>query len=321
MKIFLKILLSGIFLFANGCQIFFDTSDNIGRVFTSTGKVKNKIKEPVNEGVKLSALWIGHATVLLQMYDKVILTDPWLTDYCAEMQKRVVEPGLDINVLKDLDLILISHSHFDHLNQGSLSILEEKFPGTDLIFPKGLEEFLPDLKFKLIPFSNPEIEKKIYKGETKIINGLKITSVAAYHWGGRYGLDGLLWGYDAFCGFIIEYKGLTVYFAGDTAYDEKFYKYLGENYKINLEFIPIGPCKDKDYGKLDKKNRHVYPRGALKILEDTKADLMIPIHYGTIAELSDPNKPKYVLEKLIRKNPALKDKTDILNIGEQYILK
>ena len=231
----------------SGCQTFFDTGDNIGRVFTDTKKVKNKIKDPIKPGVELSALWIGHATVLLQMDDKVILTDPWLTDYCAEMQKRVVEPGLDISVLKKCDMILISHSHFDHLNFGSLEILEKQFPGIKLIFPETLEEFLPDVNFDLMPFKRPDKEKKIYIGETKYIDSVKITSVAAYHWGGRYGLDGLLWGYDAFCGYIIEYKGMTVYFPGDTAYDDKFYKYLGGKYKIDVEFLPIGPWKNEDY--------------------------------------------------------------------------
>lgn len=303
----------------SGCQVFFDTSDNISRIFTETGRVKNKIKDPVRKDVKLSALWIGHATVLLQMDDKVILTDPWLTDYCAELQKRVVEPGLNIDVLKKCDLILISHSHFDHLNLGTLSILEKQFPGIPLVFPQGLEDFIPDMNFKLMPFKRPDRQNKIYKGETKTVNGIKITTVAAYHWGGRYGFDGLFWGFDAYCGFIIEYNGMTVYFAGDTAYDENFYKYLGENYNIDVEFIPIGPCKDCE--KVDKKNRHVYPKGALKILDDSKAAMMIPIHYGTIAELSDPMKPKYVLMDMIRNNKNYSEKVKILDIGGQIIIR
>lgn len=305
----------------SACRTFTDTGGNIGRVFTDTKKVKNKITDPIKPGVKLSALWIGHATVLIQMDDKVILTDPWLTDYCAEMQKRVVEPGMDINVLNKCDMVLISHSHFDHLNLGTLSILEEQFPGTKLIFPQTLEEFLPDVNFDLIPFKRPSIEKKVYVGESKLIDGVKVTAVAAYHWGGRYGLDGLLWGYDAFCGYIIEYKGMTVYFAGDTAYDDKFYKFLGDSYNIDVEFIPIGPCKDEDFDKLDKKNRHVYPKGALKIMEDSKAKLMIPIHYGTIAELSDPEKPRIILEDLLIEQPELKDRVKILKIGEQIIIE
>ncbi|MBS1517894.1 MAG: MBL fold metallo-hydrolase [Bacteroidetes bacterium] len=301
------------------CRVFYDISGNLVRNFSSPEKVKNRIKDPVRPGVKLSALWIGHATVLIQIEDKVILTDPFLTDHIAEIQMRVKEPGIDINDLKQCDIILISHSHPDHLNFGSLEILEKKFPGADLVFPEGLEEFLPDLDFNFVSLKRSDYKKKKYIGQTKTVDGVSITCVAAYHWGGRYGLDGLLWGYDGYCGFILQYKGHTVYFPGDTAYDDEFFKFLGEKYNIDLEFMPIGPCSDCT--KTDKPNRHVYPRGALMILDDTKAGMMIPIHYGTISELSDPDLPKYVLEDLIKEHPEYKDRVKILGIGEQIVIE
>lgn len=321
MKIKIFIFLFSVFLIVcfSGCRVLYDVSDNLLRNFKSPQKVKNRIKEPIKSGVKLSALWIGHATVLIQMDDRVIITDPFLTDHIAEIQHRVIEPGLNIKDLKKCDIILISHSHPDHLNFGSLKILEEKFPQANLVFPGSVKEFLPDLSFSFHPLKKPRQDKKVYIGETRIIDSVKITSVAAFHYGGRYGLDGVLWGYDGFCGFILEYKGSTVYFSGDTSYDEKFFKYLGENYNIDVEFIPIGPCSD--CYEIDKKNRHVYPKGALEILDDTKAKLMIPIHYGTIAELSPPNYPRDVLIEMIEENPEYKDRVKILKIGGQIIIK
>ncbi|MEO8209686.1 MAG: MBL fold metallo-hydrolase [bacterium] len=308
---YIKFLISVfLIIFLNGCRVLYDVSDNLLRNFKSPAKVKNKIKEPIKPGVKLSALWIGHATVLIQMDDRVIITDPFLTDHIAEVQQRVIEPGLNIKDLKKCDIILISHSHPDHLNFGSLKILEEKFPDANLVFPTPVKEFLPDLSFTFQPLKKPRQDKKVYIGETKIIDSVKITSVAAFHYGGRYGMDGVLWGYDGFCGFILEYKGSTVYFSGDTAYDESFFKYLGENYKIDVEFIPIGPCTD--CLETDKKNRHVYPKGALEILNDTKADLMIPVHYGTIAELSLPDYPRDVLIKMINDKPQYMERVKIL---------
>jgi len=261
---------------------------------------------------------VGHATALIQIHDKVIITDPFLTEYIGQIQKRVTEPGIDLNDLKRCDLILISHSHFDHCNPESLKMLEEKFSGAVLIYPEGVEEFLPGLEFSSFAFKRGNPEKKIYKGETKFIAGMKITSVIAYHWGGRYGIDGLIWGYDGYCGFIIEYKDVTIYFSGDTSYDDKFYKYLGDNFNIDLAIVPIGPCGD--CYKVDKKNRHVYPKGALKILEDTKAEYLIPVHYGTIRELSEPDEPKIVLEELIKDNSQYSERVKILKIGEQFIL-
>jgi N-acyl-phosphatidylethanolamine-hydrolysing phospholipase D len=305
--------------FSGGCRTFYDFGDNVINNFSTPEQVKNKIRNPVKDSVRLAAIWVGHATVLIQIYDKVILTDPFFTNNIAELQKRVIEPGIDLKDLNKCDMILLSHSHFDHVNLGSLSKLEDKFPKCDLVFPDGMEEFLPKLSFNFHSLKRAKQDKKIYIGETKEINGIKITTVAAYHWGGRYGLDGLIWGSVSFTGFIIQYKDVTVYFSGDTAYDKSFFKYLGDNYKIDIEFIPIGPCKDCE--KLHKKNRHVYPKGALKILEDTKAKIMVPVHYGTIKELSDPNKPKYVLEDLLYGKPDLKNRVRILNIGEQLIIK
>jgi beta-lactamase superfamily II metal-dependent hydrolase len=116
-----------IFIFS-GCQTFKDTGKNIANNFSSPRKVKNKITDPVKDSVRLSALWVGHATVLLQIYDKVILTDPFLTDNIGVLQKRIVEPGIEMKNLKQCDIILISHSHLDHLNLGSLGMLEDKFP-------------------------------------------------------------------------------------------------------------------------------------------------------------------------------------------------
>jgi L-ascorbate metabolism protein UlaG (beta-lactamase superfamily) len=287
--------------------------------FSKPARVKNKLINPINTRGGLSVIWIGHASVMVQMDDKVMLFDPFLTNNIGLIQRRVQEPGLDINNLAKCDFIFISHTHFDHLNLGSLEILEKYFPGCRLVFPSGAEEFIPDMNFKFKKLRTANINRKKYKGESVIIDSVKITSVAAYHWGGRYGLDGLIWGYSGVTGYIVQYHGLTVYFSGDTGYNRKFFKYLGKKYKIDAAIIPIGPCKD--CGKTDKTNRHIYPPGALKVLDDTKASVLIPVHFGTIHELSEPYYPLKVLTKVLKKNPEYKDRVKILKIGEIAILK
>jgi L-ascorbate metabolism protein UlaG (beta-lactamase superfamily) len=307
-----------IFLLFGGCKTITDIFENVAFNFREPGKV-NKIFHPIRKDVRLSALWTGHVTVLLQMDDKVIITDPFLTGNIALLQKRLVEAGIEIDSLEKIDLILLSHSHFDHTNLGSLALLEERFPDAKLIFPVGLEEFLPNLSFDFIPLKKADEKNKVYFGEEKNIDGVKITAVAAFHWGGRYGLDGLIWGYDTYTGYIIEYNGMTVYFAGDTAYDTEFYKLLGTKYNIDLAIIPIGPCLHCYY--IDKPFRHLYPSGVIKILKETSIQMMIPVHYGTILEKSEPEKPKDILIKLLDNEPQLKDRVKILKIGEQLILK
>jgi len=303
----------------HGCTLFRELSRNVVLNFSEMAKVKNKVHNPIRDDVHLSVLWVGHATMLIQMDDKVILTDPFFTNNIAEIQRRVIEPGMDLDDLKKCDLILISHSHFDHLNYGTLRLLEYKFPKADLVFPEGMEEFIPDMNFTFHRVRKAGSGGDIYIGDTAIINGIKITAVRAYHWGGRYGLDGLIWGYTAFTGYIIEYHGMTVYFTGDTIYDKKAFKYVGSKYSIDLIMIPIGPCKEcYKLGNI----RHVYPRGALKILDDTKAKIFVPYHYGTIFEKSEtPDTPKYVLMDLINNRPEYKNRVKIMEIGEQIILK
>lgn len=299
------------------CNIFYTSVRNVPIFFSSPEKVENKISDPIKKNVRLSALWIGHSTVLIQMDDKVIITDPLLTETAGELARRVIEPGIEIKNIPPCDIILISHSHFDHLSLGSLEILEEKSSGGALVFPEDMENYIPNYRFKLIRMKNDKGYQKEIIGETKIINGVKITTVYAQHWGGRYGIDGYLWGDKAYTGYIIEYNGLTVYFAGDTGYDERKFKQLGEKFKIDLALIPIGPCAEcNQCGTYN----HVFPTCAYKIFNDLKAKYMIPIHFGTLS-LADANplEPLNEFVKIIHQENA-EDKIFTLKIGEQKII-
>lgn len=305
------------FFFSSGCFYFSIFTDNIGKNFHQVGKIKNKITNPLSDSVRLSALWVGHSTVILQMDDKVIITDPFLTDHFALIIQREWEAGFDISNLKKCNLVLVSHTHFDHLNFKSLKMISEQFPGTNLAFPSGLEEYLPDYDFKMWKLNNRNMFSSVYINESKIIDGIKVTSVFAKHYGGRYLFDGK-WGNVGYTGYVFEYKGQTVFFGGDTGYDSLAFKEIGKKFKINLALISVGPCRncDKDNGN----NNHVSSLGAVQVLEDLKADYMIPIHFGTTKYLSDPFIPAEALKSLTEKF-HIENKVKILNIGEQIILK
>jgi L-ascorbate metabolism protein UlaG (beta-lactamase superfamily) len=155
-----------------------------------------------------------------------------------------------------------------------------------------------------------------YKGETKTVNGIKVTSVLARHWGGRYGFDGYLWGDNAFTGYIIEYNGMTVYFAGDTGYDSENFKKIGEDFNIDLALIPIGPCADCN--QCGTPN-HVFPVDAVYIFNDLNPKWMLPIHYGTMQfAQADPMQPLAALNGIIEKE-KLSERIYPLRIGEQKV--
>lgn len=311
----------------SGCGLFSIGFKNLGKTITSSPDVKrSKVKNPVKPDVKLSALWIGHSSVLLQVYDRVILIDPVFNDVISGVMTRKQTAAFDLNRLPKLDMILISHAHADHLSISTLSDLEDKFSGATLVFPEGAEEFMPGYDFDFVRMKTGNSSKKNYVGETVDFNGLKITTVYALHFGGRYGLDSYLWHLPGCTGYIIEYKDITVYYAGDTAYEEKAFKKIGESFDIDLALIPIGPCKDCE--ELTNFN-HVTSLGALQMFDDLKAKKMMPVHYGALQYRSDPDYPVVVLKELIEQKDRTgsvtesgkyyKDKVVILDEGEQYV--
>lgn len=298
-------------------------------IFDSPARVDNKIKDPIKDNVKFSALWAGQSTVLLQIDDKVIITDPVFEDVIAGIMMRKTEAGLDIKSISKLDLILISHAHMDHLSFPSLDELDKRFPNAKLVIPEGVEKYLPSYDFEITIMKTGNSEKRNYIGETRIINGISITTVYANHQGGRFGLDSYLWSVPGYTGYIIQYHGITVYFAGDTAYDDKAFKEIGKKFNIDLALIPVGPCRECDtIGNF----LHVASLGALMMLDDLRAKYMIPVHYGSIRYFNDPDTPVWVLEDLIKKydtetvsgtasSMPYSEKIKILKPGGQYIFE
>jgi L-ascorbate metabolism protein UlaG (beta-lactamase superfamily) len=296
-------------------MVFQEIVGNTPTIFNSPEEVPNKIKNPVLDNARLAVLWIGHSSCLIQIDDKQILADPVLTQTIGILSKRLIEPGFDIENLPKLDLISITHSHIDHLSIGSIEELLPKNKGVPLVFPDGLESFLPGYDFNYIKMNN-------YIGyadgnpiaDSITINGITVYTVTAKHWGGRYGLDGFLWGDHSYTSYIYQYNGLTVFFGGDTGYDSLSFKKIGERFNIDVALIPIGPCEECE-GIGNK--RHAYPEGAIKIFLDLNAKILVPIHYGVFQfRLADVNDPLYKFEDLI-KAYNIESRSQILTIGEQ----
>lgn len=313
------VLLAFLSIAVSGCWPFRVAMENIGRTLTNEpDSIPNKITDPIRDSVKFSALWVGHSTTLIQIDDKAIIFDPVFNDVIGAATLRSKKPGVDIKNISKLDLVLISHAHMDHMSLGSIQDLDDKFPNAKLIFPYGAEEYLPSYKMDMVRMKTGNSKELNYIGETKDFDGIKVTTIFAAHFGGRYGLDSYLWRVPGYTGYIVEYKGITILYSGDTAYDEYAYKELGKKFHINLAVIPVGPCRECD---TTGSFSHVATRGALMMFDDLKADLMIPVHYGAITYFNDPRIPMYKLEEIISEEPVYKDRVKILNEGEQLVLE
>ena len=305
----LSVSVLAIFCCLSGCSPLVSrfTARAVGQLNEPVQPVIHKVAEPLRSDVGLSILWVGHATVLMQIHDKVVITDPAFTKTVGLLAKRSVEPGLDPGVITRLNAILISHLHFDHFSYGSLDMLPRQ---ATLIVPPGAGEYTPDFGFAKIH------EAKTW--ETIDEDSLRITPVPVQHFGGRYGFDAGWNGEPTWTGYVIEYKGITVFFAGDTGYNPQLFKEIGHRFHVDVALIPIAPVEPREFmGRV-----HADPKEALQIFEDVGAALMIPIHHDTFFQGLEPapSYAKTILQKLIEER-GLQDRVRILDIGEQLIVK
>jgi N-acyl-phosphatidylethanolamine-hydrolysing phospholipase D len=218
-----------------------------------------------DEGATFSAVWVGHATVLLRFGHRTVLTDPNLRGALLGIVPRHTPASLRAGELPRIDVALLSHMHFDHFDAPTLRKLGRR---TAVFFPADgaaySDEIVQRHKQGLVPWQEVRL------------NGLTLTAVPARHQGGRYGID-FLWNH-ACTGYVIEGAGHRVFFAGDTGYDPAIFKEIGRRFPgIEVAFIPIAPGKG-DAGTPDRWG-HVGPRGALDILADLGARYMVPIHH------------------------------------------
>ncbi|MGB2868165.1 MAG: MBL fold metallo-hydrolase [Bacteroidota bacterium] len=268
-------------------------------------QVLQKNPSPILPKVGLSVLWVGHATMLVQIRDKVFLTDPVFTNTVGLVARRSVEPGLEASAITRLDYTLISHLHFDHFNYESLEMVPKE---GKLFLPPGGAEYTPEFGFSETHEMKPwEVVEE---------NGVKITAVPVRHFGGRYGFD-ILWMQDqGYTGYVIEYGGTTVFFGGDTGYGPEFAE-IGKRFSIDVALLPISPVEPREF----MSRVHLDPKEAVQAFKDLHARFMIPMHYATFFQGLEP-KPTYAgdLLKEIVEREQLQERIIILQIGEQRIL-
>lgn len=269
-----------------------------------------KTEHPVSKDARLAVVWVGHATVLVQMDDKVILTDPVFTNTVGQIVRRTAPPGIDPKNLPPVDAVLISHMHFDHLSLGSLSMIEPSV--RTLLMPEGGTAYLPD------SFSFPVYELRTWQTWEK--DGLRVTAVPVDHVGFRYGVDDA-WMTKSFTGYVVEYHGLTVYFAGDSAYDQRmFVETAGRFPRIDLALLPIAPIEPRRF--------HMDPHEAFQAFIDLGAARLVPIHYDTFVRWTDvlPFTRSTPLGEAVRELKSEEKKVDLggrivapLAIGERRV--
>lgn len=288
-----------------GCAFAFRALERNLQVPHRPRSVANKIRDPRIREARLAVLWVGHATVLVQLDDIFVLTDPVFTRTVGELSPRLVEPGIDPENLPQLAAVVVSHMHFDHLSFGSLSMVEQKTP--ILLVPPGVRSILPRFDF---------ISQELPRWAAYESHGLRITAVPVRHVGGRYGLD-QAWATDAFTGYVFEYHGLSVYFGGDTAFAPDDFRATRARFpSLDVALLPICPNEPRDF----MQRTHMDPKQALDAFALLGAASMVPIHFDTFVNSDDrPGECRDLLERTVLERHMTETAVAILAIGEERV--
>jgi L-ascorbate metabolism protein UlaG (beta-lactamase superfamily) len=176
-------------------------------------------------------------------------------------------PGLQLHHLPAIDVVLVTHAHFDHLDRRSLKQVASDQP---IVVPFEVGNLVHDLGFKSV--------HELHYWEDYQQGPVKITLTPCHHWGARMLHDS----HRGFGGFIIEAGGRTIFHCGDTAYFEGF-KEIGQRHKIDVALLPIGA-----YDPPTGRDVHMNPEEAVRAFIDLGATRMVPMHYGTFRLSYEP---------------------------------
>jgi len=221
----------------------------------------------------LAAIWIGHATVLLRVGGLTILTDPVFSTRIGLSlglmtggPRRYVAPALSIAQLPQIDLILISHAHFDHLDRPSLRQFSKQIP---VIASAGVRDLIDDMGFKNV--------RELAWGASTRFGDMHITSREVRHWGARTFFDSTR----GFGAFLIESADARVLFGGDSAYHELFTDVA----PIDLAILGIGAYDPYIAA-------HATPEQALAMADHMRARRVLAMHHSTFRLSHEPmNEP------------------------------
>lgn len=229
-----------------------------------------------------TATWIGHATLLVQAGGLNVLTDPIFSERASPVgfvgPRRLQPPGLAIDQLPHVDVVVVSHNHFDHLDRSSVLLLAAQAGGSPLfLVPLGVKPWLSQLGIDHV------VELDWWQSHT--VAGTEFFLTPVQHWSGRSLTDRhhALWG-----GWAVFSPGFQWYFSGDTGYSLDFVRtrqhFAGRQPDggFDLALIAIGAYEPNWF----MKDQHVNPREAVRIHQDIGARHSIGMHWGTF-DLSD----------------------------------
>lgn len=242
---------------------------------------------------EVALTWIGHASFLIQFNDLNVLVDPNFANWLF-LLKRIKRSGLRIEDLPPIDLVLLTHAHFDHFHKPTLRRLPQPKIG---VMPWGVGDLAHNLGFARI------IELDWW--ESFGHREWKVTLTPGKHWGARTLHDH----HRGYGGFVLEHQGRRIYHAGDSAYFEGF-KEIAARFTPDIAILPIGAYHPESF-----RHVHMGPDEAVKAFNDLQAQWLVPMHYGTFKlSFEDMDEPPRWLRQLAQEQ-GISSKVRILDEG------
>ena len=262
---------------------------------------------PANwSNTQVTLAWIGHATVLINFFGIKILTDPALFPRIGIRlpgftigPKRLTAPALQFQELPQIDLILLSHAHFDHFDLRTLRCFDEN---TTVITARATSDLLKHTRFRDIT----ELGWGERNSKTTAAGEVNISAFEVNHWGARKQRDT----YRSYNGYLLEQNGRRIIFTGDTAMTDSFAE-LRQQGQIDLAIMPIGA-----YNPWIRA--HCTPEQAVEMANAAGAHFIVPIHHQTFRLSFEPfREPIERFEAALRKTP---ERIALREIGETFVL-
>jgi L-ascorbate metabolism protein UlaG (beta-lactamase superfamily) len=246
-----------------------------------------ELAPPEQDRVRIT--WIGHASFFLQFAAHSVIVDPNWAKWHGPV-KRQRKPGLDLHEVPEVDLVLVTHAHFDHLHKPSLKILQSR---EGIVVPRGSGSLVKKLGFPAIH------EMRIW--DALNFDELEVIHTPSHHWGARFIHDT----HRDYGGYIVRAGGKSVFHCGDSAYFDGF-KEIGARYEIDVALMPIGA-----YESPSGRDVHMNPEEAVRAFVDLGAKVLIPMHYGTFPLGNEPHHEP--VERLLME-------ADRLGISDQVLI-
>ena len=220
-------------------------------------------------------IWLGHASFLLQSVGVSILIDPVFSSHCSPVKvpslRRLVSPPCSLADLPPIHTVLLTHTHYDHLDLPSLRALGS---GVRLVVAEGHAAWLRRAGFR-------DVTEVPWFGSHALTPEIRVTATPAQHFTARTPWDRNC---GHWCGWMIQEKDTTLWHAGDSAYCEGF-REIGERFgPIDFGMIPIGAYQPRYI----MRSMHMNPEEAVQVFKETQCRRAVAMHWGTFRLTDEP---------------------------------